>query len=412
MKPRIPLLACILGSGVFSLPATLTAQDSAATVRALRLVAGAVAGEAAFQYLNTADGKRYPSVGDVPTGVRPALVSPYNDWRYWNGVICIGMLRAGSTLHDSALTGFAVRDIAFCFDSFPYFRQAYAGEGKWNYPFGQLFTMEELDDCGAMGASLIEVNRIDPQERYSAYLREAARFVTERQVRLSDGTFARNFPKKGTVWADDLYMSIAFLSRMGESSGNAGYFEDAARQVVSFHKYLFDDSKGLMRHNWYSEGNRQGVAFWGRANGWALLAQVDLLDRLPRDFPGRPGLIELLKKQIAGVARYQSPGGLWHQLIDRPDSYLETSCSAMFTYAIARAVNRGYVGSELAAVARRGWNGILTRIGPDGKLAGVCAGTGISDDLEFYYQRPTPPNDPHGIGAVLLAGCEVLALPR
>ena len=78
----------------------------------------------------------------------------------------------------------------------------------------------------------------------------------------------------------------------------------------------------------------------------------------------------------------------------------------MFTYAIARAVNRGYIDSGYDYFARLGWKGVMSAICPDGKIEGVCTGTGVSDDLAFYYSRPTPLNDIHGIGAVLLAGTE------
>jgi rhamnogalacturonyl hydrolase YesR len=113
-----------------------------------------------------------------------------------------------------------------------------------------------------------------------------------------------------------------------------------------------------------------------------------------------------------GIARYQSGEGVWHQLLDKVDSYLETSCSAMFTYVIARAVNQGYIESRYASIAQRGWEGVLTRILPDGKIEGVCAGTGVGDDLVHYYRRPTPLNDIHGVGVILLAGAEVLHLPK
>lgn len=84
----------------------------------------------------------------------------------------------------------------------------------------------------------------------------------------------------------------------------------------------------------------------------------------------------------------------------------------MFTYAIARSVNKGYIEPRYASIAQRGWEGIMSKIRPDGQIEGVCAGTGISDDLVFYYHRPTPLNDSHGIGAVLLAGTEILRMKK
>jgi rhamnogalacturonyl hydrolase YesR len=197
------------------------------------------------------------------------------------------------------------------------------------------------------------------------------------------------------------------MVRMGKLSGEIKYFDDAAKQVINFHKHLFDDNMGLMHHCWYSDLNRKGIALWGRANGWAILAQVYLLDYLPKNHPQRDTLLTLFRKHLLGVARYQGSEGLWHQLLDKTDSYLETSCSSMFTYSIARAVNKGYLDQRYKSIAERGWEGIQTRVRPDGQIEGVCAGTVVSEDLVHYYKRPTPLNDIHGIGFVILAGIEV-----
>jgi unsaturated rhamnogalacturonyl hydrolase len=272
--------------------------------------------------------------------------------------------------------------------------------------------MEELDDCGAMGAAVVDVCQRTSDPRYLDYVDRAARHLMIRQTRLADGTFARNFPRPGTVWADDLFMSVPFLARMGAWKGERRWFDEAASQVVRFHDHLFDEQKGVMSHCWYADQQRQGPAFWGRANGWALLAQVDLLDRLPADHPRREELLALLQRHLRGISQYQSVSGLWHQLLDREDSFLETSCSAMFTYAIARAVRQGYIEPEGLALAKRGWAGIRSRIRQDGQIEGVCAGTVVSDDLDYYRKRPTPNNDVHGTGAVILAGAEMLRIAR
>ncbi|MGA7160852.1 MAG: glycoside hydrolase family 88 protein [Bacteroidota bacterium] len=390
----------------------LSAQEIPSTIDKLKSVAGAVLSHASFEFVDKKDGKHYSSADAAPADAQLQLVSPANDWRYWNGVLNIAMIETGEALHDSAYTNFSIRNIAFSFDNYQYFAKKYRGESKWEYPFGQMITIEDLDDCGAMGASLIEVYRLDRQSRYRSCIDQLASYITTKQVRYEDSTLVRPDPLKWTIWADDLYMSVSFLARMGELTGDARYFDDAAKQVVNFHKHLFDESKGLIAHFWYSDVNRQGVAFWGRANGWAMMAQVNLLDRLPKNHPMRDTLIALLRRHIFGIARWQSGDGLWHQLLDKEDSFLETSCSAMFTYAIARSVNKGYLEQRYSSIALRGWEGVASKILPDGEIEGVSAGTGISDDLVYYYHRPTPLNDPHGTGAVLLAGTEVLRLPK
>jgi len=386
------------------------AQDKNNTQKVLRTIADAIIANASFDFVDERTGVHFKFPEEAPDSSTLHLGSRYNDWRYWNGIVNIAMLKLAGLLNDSTYSDFALKNVAFAFDYYEYFETRYQNENKWSYPFGQFFVMDELDDCGAMGASVIDVYKIDSQERFEEYIDKAADHILNEQSRLEDGTLVRSFPHKWTLWADDLYMSISFLSRMGELTNDNKYFDYAALQVVNFNNYLYDLNKELMYHNWYSDINQKGVAFWGRANGWAILAQVDLLDRIPKNYPQRDTLIKLFQRQILSIAKYQSASGLWHQLLDKEDSYQETSCSAMFTYAVARAVNKGYLEKRYASIALKGWEGILTKIQPSGEIESVCTGTVVSDNLVDYYDRPEPLNDIHGIGVVLLAGSEILLL--
>jgi len=142
------------------------------------------------------------------------------------------------------------------------------------------------------------------------------------------------------------------------------------------------------------------------------MAQVELLSHLPKDDLRRGELINLLRRQIVGVSRYQDQTGLWHQLLDKPDSYLESSCTAMFVYGIARAVNEGWISPGYLSVARNGWVGLSSKIDASGQVGDICIGTGINEDIKFYYTRPTRLNDIHGLGATLLAGIEMAKAER
>jgi unsaturated rhamnogalacturonyl hydrolase len=372
-------------------------------------IADSIVANVTFQLIDKESGKIYDSPVDADTKAKLSLTSPYNDWRYWNGILNIAMLRLATATDNPVYKAFAKKNVAFGFDNVAYFKNQHTNENKWSFPLGQHFIIEELDDCGSMGASVIEVYPLNQKKKYLKYINASADHILNKQTRLDDGTFVRSFPYKWTLWADDLYMGLTFLNRMGKLSGENGkkYFDDAAGQVINFHKYLFDENMGIMHHCWYSDLNHKGIALWGRANGWAILAQIDLLDYLPENHPQHDTLLTLFQKHILGIARYQGAEGLWHQLLNKPDSYEETSCSAMFTYAFARAVNKGYLDPRYKSIAERGWEGILTKIHSDGQIEGVCTGTVVSEDLVHYYKRPAPLNDIHGIGFVILAGIEV-----
>jgi unsaturated rhamnogalacturonyl hydrolase len=142
------------------------------------------------------------------------------------------------------------------------------------------------------------------------------------------------------------------------------------------------------------------------------MAQADLLDMLPKDYPGREDVLKIYKKQADGLARRQSESGLWHQLLDKNDSYLEASASAMFVFGFARGVNRGWLDQDYSYVADTGWQGILSNIDENGNVKNICVGTGIMPALSFYYKRPVESNIPMGEGPVLSAGVEILQMKK
>jgi lysophospholipase L1-like esterase len=119
----------------------------------------------------------------------------------------------------------------------------------------------------------------------------------------------------------------------------------------------------------------------------------------------------LLREHINGLISRQSGIGFWHQLIDRNDSYHETSATAIFVYCIARAVNKGWINPiTFGPVAHLGWNAVSTKINETGQIEGTCVGTGMAFDPAFYYHRPVNVYAAHGYGPVLLAGSEMISL--
>jgi rhamnogalacturonyl hydrolase YesR len=323
----------------------------------------------------------------------------------------IAMVRLSGALEDPRYLAFARNNIRFVFKHMPYFKKQYTA-GMCEYEMLQVFRMDMLDDCGAMGAGLMDVYPHDKDQRYLDYIRKAADYVKYKEHRLEDGTFVRTGPHKMTLWADDLYMSVPFMARYARLTGDTTFYDDAIRQVVNFEKYLRDECTGLYYHCWFTDLREHGVAHWGRSNGWVMMAEVELLSILPDTYPRRKEVVDILQRHVLNASRYQSQDGLWHQLLDKQDSYLETSVTAMFTYSIALAVNRGWLDKRYSSIALRGWEGIKSRIRPDGQVEGICQGTGIRNDLNYYYTRGTPLNDIHGLGAILLAGIEVLELKK
>ena len=164
-------------------------------------------------------------------------------------------------------------------------------------------------------------------------------------------------------------------------------------------------------HGWVESMETHPEFHWARANGWALLATVELLDVLPEDHPGRNFLLQQLKAHVKGLASYQSGTGFWHQLLDREDSYLETSATAIYAYCIAHACNKGWLDPMIfGPMSMLAWNAVSTKVNDKGQVEGTCVGTGMAFDPAFYYYRPVNVFAAHGYGPVLLAGAEIIQL--
>ncbi len=395
------------------LPAAIFAQNITENEVLVRKVADQIISETDLGFTGIDNHKLYKTSAEIPENVK-VRVNKYASWHYTNGVLNLSMLDLGAYLKEKKYSDYAVNHVAFGFNNYKILEQRFKHDvPHYTYPLGEFFTMQELDDFGAMGASVAQVYQQNKRPEYKNYVLKAAKHLTEERSRLNDGTFVRAFPYKMTLWADDLYMSVPFLVETAKLTGDQKYFEEAVKQVINFNQYLWDADKEMYWHTYYSDLKRNGIAHWGRCNGWVMLAQVRLLDALPQNHPQRKKLIGLLERQILGIIKYQNADGLWHQVLDKNDSYLESSCTAMFVYGIAKAINKGWIDARYVSNAVSGWEGLKKKeINEKGQLKDICVGTGIQNDLPYYYNRPVGINEKHGTGALLDAGVEILKLEK
>jgi len=329
------------------------------------------------------------------------------------GVTYAGMLLASEATGDPRFREYAENRLTFIANAARSFRKPAGSYSDWEarMPLRNLVAPRTLDDVGAMATAMIKAKRAGSTADLRPLIDIAIDHIMKKQYRLSDGTLARNRPQPNTLWLDDLFMGVPALAQMGKLTGERKYYDEACKQVLSFAKRMFDREKGIYMHGWVESMKVHPEFHWARANGWAFMTEVELLDVLPQDHPMRPQILELLRAHAKGLASYQSGSGFWHQLLDREDSYLETSATAIYTYAFARAINRGWIDAKAyAPMTLLAWNALTTKVNEKGQVEGTCVGTGMAFDPTFYYYRPTSPYAAHGYGPTLLAGAEILDL--
>ena len=329
------------------------------------------------------------------------------------GVTYAGMLLAAEATGDRRYRDYVEKRLSFIAESAAGFKTPAAGYSDWEakMPLRNLMFPRALDDTGAMTAAMIKSERAGVRADVKPLIDIGINHIMRGQFRLADGTLARTRPQPNTLWLDDLFMSVPALAQMGKLTGERQYYDEAARQVLSFSKRMFNRELGVYMHGWVEGMSVHPEFHWARANGWAFMAMAELLDVLPENHPMRQQILDLFRGQAKGIASFQSGTGFWHQLLDREDSYLETSATAIFAYTFARGIDRGWLDARaFAPVALLAWNAVTTKVNSKGQVEGTCVGTGMAFDPAFYYYRPTSPFAAHGYGPTLLAGAEILTL--
>lgn len=206
-------------------------------------------------------------------------------------------------------------------------------------------------------------------------------------------------------------MGVPFLANMGVLTGETKYFDDAVKQILQMAERLYIPQKELFDHGWsVTSGDYDPRFYWGRANGWTLMAMAELLSILPEEYAGRDEILHLYRSMIRSLAGLQNGSGFWHNMLDKTDTYLETSATAMFTFAVAKGINEGWISHVYGPVALTGWNAITTRVLENGAVDGTCEGTTFAHDNTYYYHRGKSIYATHGYGPVLYAGAEMIRL--
>lgn len=196
-------------------------------------------------------------------------------------------------------------------------------------------------------------------------------------------------------WIDDMYMITMVQLQAYRATNDAKYLDRAALEMVSYLDKL-QQPNGLFYH-------APDVPFyWGRGDGWVAAGMTEMLLSLPPTHPQRARILEGYHKMMKSLLQYQDKDGMWHELIDHPDAWPETSSTAMFTFAMISGVKNGWLDKKTyAKPARKGWLGLITYLDANADLRNVCQGTAKKNDMQYYLDRERRTGDLHGQAPVL-----------
>jgi unsaturated rhamnogalacturonyl hydrolase len=352
--------------------------------------------------------------------------NPRARWDYTTGLMGLSLLRLAEETKDAAAADFGAR-LAEGF---------VAADGSI-----RTYKIDEYNiDMITPGRVLLLRSEAGVRDEKYRRAIETLMSQMEKHPRTSEGGFWHKLRYPHQMWLDGLYMASPFLAHYAKVHGRPALFDDVAKQILLMDRHAFDAKTGLHYHAW-DEKRAQPWAdketghspnFWSRAIGWYGMALVDVLDFFPPTHPEVERINEILRRVADGIVRWQDPKtGLWWQVTDQGDragNYLEGTASSMFTYILAKGINRGYLPPEKYLPALlKGYEGLirdLVRQDPDGtvsllkccSVAGLgftnSAGRARDGSFEYYVSEPIIDNDLKGVGPFILAGIEMQRLSR
>ncbi|MFO7693379.1 MAG: glycoside hydrolase family 88 protein [Vicinamibacterales bacterium] len=347
----------------------------------------------------------------VATWPDPAAIDPAkNGWEYNTGIVLFGMSKMYEATKDPRYLHYIRRWVDGYVD----------GQGVLGWDQSRTHNLDYIQP----GMLILFLYEQTGEARYQA----AAKTVREAFDRIpknADGGFWHKSQYPNEMWIDGIYMGEPFLVNYGRLFGDAAFGNDmAVFQSTLAAAHCLDPKTGLLYHAWDQDRNAawadpktgRSPVIWGRGMGWFVMAMVDILEQLPPSHPGYPRLHELLRKNVAGLARAQDPTtGLWYQVLDQGASlagnWIETSSSGMFIYAVRKAVRLNLVEPSYLTVAERGWAGLQATFeqDPSGRpvFTGAVQGMGVQTDAAGYLKIPRLKNSTHGLMAVMIAASEM-----
>jgi unsaturated rhamnogalacturonyl hydrolase len=333
-----------------------------------------------------------------------AELPPSGHWHYHQGIFLFGMLRLWEQNDRETYLPYMKRYVDSLIDA----------QGNF------LYEKSELDSIQA-GFILFELDRQYKDNRYKIAADKLLHLL-DTFNRTSEGGYWHKDKYPYQMWLDGLYMAGVFTMMYGQYYNKPQLYDRVLEQERLMRKNTKDEITGLYYHAWdeskqtpwSDKQTGRSPEFWGRAMGWYGMCLVDFLEVLPQDHPGRNNLQKALNEFAAALVKFQDKeSGLWYQVVDkgdRPDNWIETSCSCLFIYTLAKGVRLGYLDDTFAQPAVRGYQGLLTKVYYNEQeefvLPDICIGTGVGD-YDHYINRPCSENDLHGVGAFVLVSVEM-----
>jgi rhamnogalacturonyl hydrolase YesR len=255
-------------------------------------------------------------------------------------------------------------------------------------------------DSSVFGVVPLEMYRHTEDDRYLAIGKNSA--DAQWQAPRDDGLTSQT-----RFWIDDMFMITGLQTQAFRATHDKTYLDRAATEMSAYIDKLQQPS-GLFHHS-----TGPGEFCWGRGNGWMAVGMAELLSELPADHPQRDKILASYRAFMSALVKVQSKEGMWREVLDDDQSWIESSCTGMFVFSLGRGVTNGWLDKDTAtyeAAARRGWIALCGYIDDDANVKEVVVGTNRGKVESYYLNRKRAVGDLHGEAGAVWAAWSMMKL--
>lgn len=236
-------------------------------------------------------------------------------------------------------------------------------------PDGRLAMLGEefaLSDACSPGEAVLWAAKKTGDESLMNGFNKLLDYIMNRAPRNKDGIIY-HFTNIPQIWSDINYMLPPFLAV-------ARKYEEAVKQIEGTFSYLWNPDKKLLSHMWDCEKNEFArKQCWGVGNGWSAAGLTRVINMLPNSMQKEKNkLINYVKNIIDGCLAHIREDGLFHNIVDDSNSFVETNLSQMLAYTIYRGIKSGWLDKSYKIHADKMRTAVHSKVDKFGLVQGVC----------------------------------------
>lgn len=223
-----------------------------------------------------------------------------------------------------------------------------------------------VTDPAANGEPVLFAAQVTGDEQLHQAAQRMLDFLLYKAPRTREGIIFHNYIEN-RIWVDSFYMAPPFLAVAGQP-------QEAVKQVVGYHKILYNPRKKMLYHIWDEDKQTfERKLFWGVGNGWAAAGMTRVINALPESMVSEKTLlVGFVQELLDGCLSCQRQDGLFHDILDDPSTYVETNAAQMLSYTIYRGVRAGWLDCAYLEKADRMRVAVHNRVDDSGLVQGVC----------------------------------------